>query len=100
MFRFCFRRYLSSGILQRHIASNYRVGKQTFGKMIDDVCNAICVVLKDECKSYSNADWLQVANQYNAKWNFPNCLGAIDGKHVAIKCPKNAGSLFYNYKVC
>jgi hypothetical protein len=29
---------------------------------------------------------------------FPNCIGAIDGKHVRIICPKLSGSLFYNYK--
>jgi len=43
--------------------------------------------------------WTEVANAFHLRWNFPNCLGAIDGKHIAIKCPDNANSLYYNYKV-
>lgn len=38
------------------------------------------------------------AEGYLNEWNFPNCCGAIDGKHVRIVCPKKSGSAFYNYK--
>lgn len=40
----------------------------------------------------------EVAAQYWNLWNFPNCIGAIDGKHIRIKCPASSGSMFYNYK--
>ena len=32
------------------------------------------------------------------RWNFPNVIGCIDGKHICIICPTKTGSLFYNYK--
>ena len=43
-------------------------------------------------------EWLQVANEYYAQWNFPMCLGALDGKRVLISKPPHSGSEYYDYK--
>lgn len=39
-----------------------------------------------------------MAGKYERIWNFPHCLGALDGKHVVLQAPINSGSEFFNYK--
>ncbi|XP_070389331.1 uncharacterized protein [Dermacentor albipictus] len=47
----------------------------------------------------SEADWTEIAQGFASQCPFPNCLGAVDGKHVAITAPPNSGSLCFNCKV-
>lgn len=39
----------------------------------------------------------EVSNKYFDLWKFPNCWGAIDGRHCELKCPPHAGSSCFNY---
>ncbi|XP_071554257.1 uncharacterized protein [Temnothorax nylanderi] len=42
--------------------------------------------------------WYQKACDYEDLWDFPNCIGSIDGKHVVLQAPYKSGSTYYNYK--
>ena len=42
--------------------------------------------------------WKELERELRIRWNVPHALGALDGKHVALKKPKNTGALYHNYK--
>lgn len=42
--------------------------------------------------------WKIIEQGFRMRWNFPNCYGAIDGKHFSVQAPPNSGSNYYNYK--
>lgn len=46
----------------------------------------------------TDTEWRAIADKFQSTWNFPHCLGCVDGKHVQIVAPKHSGSLFFNYK--
>ena len=93
-------RFLASGNSQQSMSFSYRVGRQTVSSIIKETCRAIWQVLNEKYLSAPKLpeDWKNIAEQFMQLWNFPNCIGAIDGKHIAIECPINSGSLYHNYK--
>lgn len=46
----------------------------------------------------SKEDWKNIADDFMTRWQFPHCVGAIDGRHMRIKAPPRSGSTYYNYK--
>ncbi len=43
-------------------------------------------------------EWRNIASKFSTRWNFPNCIGAIDGKQILLFAPPHSGSLYFNYK--
>ena len=92
-------RYLATGDCQTTIAMNYRMSPTTVGRIIFKTCRALWIVLAKFIKPpTTESEWIKLAEEFEIKWNFPHCLGALDGKHVVMQAPANSGSMFFNYK--
>ncbi|KAG0435071.1 hypothetical protein HPB47_018695 [Ixodes persulcatus] len=94
-------RYLASGESHHHsLSRQFRVGHSAVNDIIHSTCAVIYDMLKDEelAAPKSTDAWLRAAQQFSDRWQFPNCVGGNDGKHVAIIKPAKSGTVYYNYK--
>uniref|UniRef100_A0A6P7GYA1 Nuclease HARBI1 n=1 Tax=Diabrotica virgifera virgifera TaxID=50390 RepID=A0A6P7GYA1_DIAVI len=93
-------RYLASGNSYKSLEFLSRISRITIGNFVPEVCHAIVIVLKDKFLKVpsSKEEWQKISSEFKEKWHFPHAIGALDGKHVAIRAPANEGSYYYNYK--
>ncbi|KAM4526269.1 uncharacterized protein V3H82_000654 isoform 2-T2 [Fundulus diaphanus] len=92
-------RYLASGDTFSSLAFSYRLGHSTVSNSVHMVCAAIEKVTMGQLLPTPTEDmWEEVAKGFWEKWSFPNCLGAIDGKHILIQKPPRSGSQDFLYK--
>jgi hypothetical protein len=91
---------LASGNSYRSLMYGFRVAFTTICNFIPEVCEVIIQEYSEEVLSCPTTpeEWKQVADLFASRRNFLNCVGVIDGKHVAIRCPANADSVYFNYK--
>ncbi|XP_046903215.1 uncharacterized protein LOC124485569 [Hypomesus transpacificus] len=81
------------------ISFSYRVGSSTVAGIVGAVSQAIWDCLVEEYMPVpTKQDWRDISEGFLQRWNFPNCMGSIDGKHIVIQAPHSSGSLYHNYK--
>lgn len=91
--------YLAHGDSIQKNAWFYAIGSSTIHAIIPEVCQIICRILGPRFLSFPTEDeFLMIANDFLELLHIPNCVGALDGRHCAIRKPPHSGSLFYNYK--
>ena len=94
-----YSRYLATGASQTHLAFSFRLGHTTVGAILRNIFEAISKILSPAVMHPPSEQlWRDTARDFKNLWHCPNCIGAIDGKHVKIRAPPNSGSGFYNYK--
>lgn len=75
------------------------MGDRTVSNMVSEVSEALWFRLKPLFMPDPTSEtWDHIAAEFERKWQFQNCVLAIDGKHVTIRKPLLSGSSFYNYK--
>jgi hypothetical protein len=91
--------FLATGAPYRTLMHGFRVAHNTIHSVVKEVCLAIFEEYGDLIKCpTTQEEWLEKSQEFADRWNWFHCLGALDGKHIAIKKPPNSGSLYYNYK--
>lgn len=99
MIKFLNSRYLATGESFRSLAMQYRVSPTWIGRIVKKCFHSIVKRLfTREIPAPTSESMNKNTADFFSMWNYPNCVGAIDGKHVRIKCPHRAGSLYFNYK--
>ena len=82
-------RHLSTGESFTSLQYQWRVGRTTICKFVPLVCKTILKVFQREFLMYACDP---------EDWNIPPAVGALDGKHIAIKKPKKSGTEYFKYK--
>lgn len=95
-----FCRHLAHGSMLRIIAKSKGSVRDTMAsRIMRQTCLALQQVLETlYLPDSTEADWRRVADEFESLCNFPNCIGATDGKHIDIEAPPNSGTIFHNYK--
>lgn len=98
MFSFIFS-YLSQGVSLQYLSWSYKMGRSTAREIVLETCDLIWKALASHYVAEPTIeDNRTIMQHFWNLWNIPNCLGAIDGKHIAIRCPIKSGSEYFNYK--
>lgn len=83
----------------RTISEIFGVGISTVYKLTREVCLAIEQHLQRTYISFPEGNVLQdVISGFEEKWNFPQCVGAVDGPHIEINAPLENAIDYVNQK--
>lgn len=79
---------MAFGNSPKYILKYYRIGTSTIYKVIQETYECIWKTLSPlYLTAPSVKKWTEIAEHFYNRWNLPNCIGCIDGKHVRIQCP-------------
>ena len=81
------------------LKTTFRIGHSTIELIVKNTCKALSSSLGADCLKLPRTveEWGVISAKFESRRDLPNCIGALDGKHMNIDIG-NAGSTFYSYK--
>ena len=96
---FIFCRYLATGTTFTALHYDFRLGISTIRKIVLSVCNALWNTLKNEFfPDPTEERWRELSGVFRKCSHLPNCLEAIDVKHITVTKFPRSGSVNLSYK--
>jgi len=74
-------RYLATGNSFASLSFSFRIAKCTVCLIVRECCRIIVEELGPQYQKFptTTEEWQEIAQDYWDRWQFPNCIGAIDG---------------------
>lgn len=93
-------RYLATGETFKSLEYSFRISRTLISSIIIECCEALYEILRPTYLKTptTEEEWIALARAFEGRWNFPNGVGAIDGKRIILQQPFNAGSHYFDYK--
>lgn len=93
-------RFLATGNTFLNLSYSTRIAPNALSQLISETLKAIVTVLGNKvivCPSTA-MEWQIVVEKFNTWWQFPHCIGALDGKHINFRPSRKEESVYRNYK--
>lgn len=80
----------------RELSQTFLIGCSTASKVINDTLSALWEVMYPlHLRPPYSGDFKRLAREYHHRWRFPNCVGAIGGKYIALSRQKRLKTKHY-----
>nr|CAH7767560.1 unnamed protein product [Callosobruchus chinensis] len=94
-------RFLASGDSFTSLQYLFKISNQSISVIVGETSRALATTLMGHIKIPSNAgQWLQDSKQFFEHWQFPHCLGSMDGKHVVSTVEANITTISQTLVLC
>ncbi|XP_044129675.1 uncharacterized protein LOC122922958 [Bufo gargarizans] len=92
-------RFLATGNSFESLHVEFLLSKFTIAGIVRATCDLIWERLRPTVMPTPTAEtWLDIASHFEVTTQFPNCVGALGGKHIRVRMPPKKGSRPYSLK--